>query len=82
MEEMASYTLELQKKLYRVRSSEDEAVVAAVFARLQSEVEEAKSNQKYLSQHEELLIAALNVTQRLLNLEEDNQLLLELLDAK
>lgn len=82
MEEMASYTLELQNKLYRVRSSEDEAVVTAVFARLQSEVEEAKSNQKYLSQHEELLIAALNVTQRLLNLEEDNQLLLELLDAK
>ncbi len=82
MEELKAYTLLLHNKTYRVRSGEDEAVVEAVFERLTNEVEQAKTNQKYLSQHEELLIAALNMAQQLLNLEEDNKLLLDLLDAK
>lgn len=82
MEELDSYTLVLQNQTYKVRSSEDEMVVAAVFERLEKEVEAAKTNQKFLSQHEELLIAALNMTQQLLNLEEENRLLLDLLNAE
>ena len=74
MEEFDSYTLVLQNQTYKVRSSEDEMVVTAVFDRLQHEVEAAKTNQTFLSQHEELLIAALNMTQALLNLEEENKL--------
>ena len=82
MEEFDSYTLVLQNQTYKVRSSEDEMVVTAVFDRLQHEVEAAKTNQTFLSQHEELLIAALNMTQALLNLEEENKLLVDLLNAE
>lgn len=81
MEEVHSYTLELLGQSYQVRSSDDEAVVTAVFDRLLQEVTTVSEEQKFLTQRERLMLAALNITQQLLNLEEENTLLLELLNA-
>ncbi len=81
MEEVHSYTLELLGQSYQVRSSDDEAVVTAVFDRLLQEVTAVSEEQKFLTQRERLMLAALNITQQLLNLEEENTLLLELLNA-
>ena len=82
MEEVRSYTLELLGQTYQVRSGDDEAVVSAVFARLLEAVEAVGDSQHFLTQREQLLLAALNITQELLSLEEENQLLLDLLDAE
>lgn len=82
MEEVHSYTLELLGQSYQVRSSDDAAVVTAVFDRLLQEVEVVSEGQKFLTQRERLMLAALNITQQLLNLEEENTLLLELLNAE
>ena len=77
-----SYTLELLGQTYQVRSSDDEAVVTKVFERLLAEVDIVGEDQQGLTQREQLLIAALNVTQSLLKLEEENKLLLDLLNAE
>lgn len=82
MEEVYSYTLELLGQTYQVRSSDDEAVVSAVFERLLHEVAVVGEEQSFLTQREQLLLAALNITQRLLDLEEENTLLLDLLNAE
>ena len=82
MEEVHSYTLELLGQTYQVRSSDDEAVVSAVFERLLHEVAVVGEEQSFLTQREQLLLAALNITQRLLDLEEENTLLLDLLNAE
>lgn len=82
MEEVHSYTLELLGQSYQVRSSDDEALVSAVFERLLHEVEVVSEEQKFLTQRERLMLAALNITQQLLNLEEENTLLLDLLNAE
>ena len=82
MEEVHSYTLELLGQTYQVRSSDDEAVVSAVFERLLHEVAVVGEEQSFLTQREQLLLAALNITQRLLDLEEENTLLLDLLYAE
>lgn len=82
MEEVHSYTLELLGQTYQVRSSDDEAVVSAVFERLLHEVAVVGEEQLFLTQREQLLLAALNITQRLLDLEEENTLLLDLLNAE
>lgn len=82
MEEVRSYTLELLGQMYQVRSNDEEAVVSTVFERLTAEVEAVGDMQTFLTQREQLLIAALNITQALLNLEEENKLLLELLNAE
>ena len=81
MEGERSYTLELLGQTYQVRSSDDEAVVTKVFERLFAEVDIVGEDQQGLTQREQLLIAALNVTQSLLKLEEENRLLLDLLNA-
>lgn len=78
MEEVHSYTLELLGQTYQVRSSDDEAV----FERLLHEVAVVGEEQSFLTQREQLLLAALNITQRLLDLEEENTLLLDLLNAE
>lgn len=82
MEGERSYTLELLGQTYQVRSSDDEAVVTKVFERLLAEVDIVGEDQQGLTQREQLLIAALNVTQSLLKLEEENKLLLDLLNAE
>ena len=82
VDKFETYTFELQHQTYKVRSSEDETTVTAVFDRLQKELDNVQKAQKSLTQHEELVIAALNITQELLNQKEENELLLELLDAK
>ncbi|MEE0510810.1 MAG: cell division protein ZapA [Peptococcaceae bacterium] len=82
MEEVHSYTLEVLGQTYQVRSSDDEAVVSAVFERLLHEVAVVGEEQSFLTQREQLLLAALNITQRLLDLEEENTLLLDLLNAE
>lgn len=82
MEGERSYTLELLGQTYQVRSSDDEAVVTKVFERLLAEVDIVGEDQQGLTQREQLLIAALNVTQSLLKLEEENRLLLDLLNAE
>ena len=82
MEGERSYSLELLGQTYQVRSSDDEAVVTKVFERLLAEVDIVGEDQHGLTQREQLLIAALNVTQSLLKLEEENKLLLDLLNAE
>lgn len=82
MEEVHSYTLEVLGQTYQVRSSDDEAVVSAVFERLLHEVAVVGEEQSFLTQREQLLLAALNITQQLLDLEEENTLLLDLLNAE
>lgn len=77
-----SYTLELLGQTYQVRSSDDSAVVERVFERLLQEIDIAGEDQPGLTQREQLLIAALNVTQTLLEIEEENRMLLELLNAE
>lgn len=82
MQEVRSYTLDVLGQTYQVRTNDDESVVKAVFARLSHEVAAVGEDQDFLTQREQLLIAALNMTQRLLDLEEENTLLLELLNAE
>lgn len=82
MDEVKTYPLELLGQTYQVRSTDDENVVTAVFERLLSEVAVVSESQQGLTQREQLLIAALNLTQTLLDLEEENTLLLELLNAE
>lgn len=82
MEQASSYPLELLGQVYRVRSSDDAAVVAQVFARLSEEVSAVGDSHDAITSREQLVIAALNITQRLLDLEEENKLLLELLNAE
>ena len=50
MEEVHSYTLELLGQTYQVRSSDDEAVVSAVFERLLHEVAVVGEEQSFLTQ--------------------------------
>lgn len=82
MGEVQTYDLELLGQTYQVRSADEETVVSAVFERLLAEVAAAGENQSALTQREQLLIAALNTTQQLLDLEEENKLLLDLLNAE
>ena len=82
MGEVQTYDLELLGQTYQVRSADEETVVSAVFERLLAEVAAAEENQPALTQREQLLIAALNTTQQLLDLEEENKLLLDLLNAE
>ncbi len=82
MGEVQTYDLELLGQTYQVRSADEETVVSAVFERLLAEVAAAGENQPTLTQREQLLIAALNTTQQLLDLEEENKLLLDLLNAE
>lgn len=82
MGEVQTYELELLGQTYQVRSADEETVVSAVFERLLAEVAAAGDSQRALTQREQLLIAALNTTQRLLDLEEENRLLLDLLNAE
>ena len=82
MKEGHLYSLELLGQSYQVRSSDEERVVSAVFARLAAEVEATGRSQPGLGQKELLLVAALNLAQSLLDLEEENKLLLELLNAE
>lgn len=82
MGEVQTYELELLGQTYQVRSADEETVVSAVFERLLAEVAAAGDNQPALTQWEQLLIAALNTTQQLLDLEEENKLLLDLLNAE
>lgn len=82
MGEVQTYDLELLGQTYQVRSADEETVVSAVFERLLAEVAAAGENQPALIQREQLLIAALNTTQQLLDLEEENKLLLDLLNAE
>lgn len=82
MGEVQTYDLELLGQTYQVRSADEETVVSAVFERLLAEVASACENQPALTQREQLLIAALNTTQQLLDLEEENKLLLDLLNAE
>lgn len=82
MGEVQTYDLELLGQTYQVRSADEETVVSAVFERLLAEVAAAGVNQPALTQREQLLIAALNTTQQLLDLEEENKLLLDLLNAE
>lgn len=82
MGEVQTYDLELLGQTYQVRSADEETVVSAVFDRLLAEVAAAGENQPVLTQREQLLIAALNTTQQLLDLEEENKLLLDLLNAE
>ena len=82
MGEVQTYDLELLGQTYQVRSADEETVVSAVFERLLAEVAAAGDNQLALTQREQLLIAALNTTQQLLDLEEENKLLLDLLNAE
>lgn len=82
MGEVQTYDLELLGQTYQVRSADEETVVSAVFERLLAEVAAAGENQPALAQREQLLIAALNTTQQLLDLEEENKLLLDLLNAE
>lgn len=82
MGEVQTYDLELLGQTYQVRSADEETVVSAVFERLLAEVAAAGKNQPALTQREQLLIAALNTTQQLLDLEEENKLLLDLLNAE
>ena len=82
MGEVQTYDLELLDQTYQVRSADEETVVSAVFERLLAEVAAAGDNQPELTQREQLLIAALNTTQQLLDLEEENKLLLDLLNAE
>lgn len=82
MGEVQTYDLELLGQTYQVRSADEETVVSAVFERLLAEVAAAGDNQPALTQRELLLIAALNTTQQLLDLEEENKLLLDLLNAE
>ena len=81
MGEVQTYDLELLGQTYQVRSADEETVVSAVFERLLAEAA-AGDNQPALTQREQLLIAALNTTQQLLDLEEENKLLLDLLNAE
>ena len=82
MGEVRSYNLELLGQTYLLRSADEETLVAAVFDRLCAEVAAAGESQPGLTQREQLLVAALNITQRLLDLEEENGLLLDLLNAE
>lgn len=82
MGEVQTYDLELLGQTYQVRSADEETVVSAVFERLLAEVAAAGDNQPALTQREQFLIAALNTTQQLLDLEEENKLLLDLLNAE
>lgn len=82
MGEVQTYDLELLGQTYQVRSADEETVVSAVFERLLAEVAAAGENQPALTQRGQLLIAALNTTQQLLDLEEENKLLLDLLNAE
>ena len=82
MGEVQTYDLELLGQTYQVRSADEETVVSAVFERLLAEVAAAGENQPALTQREQLPIAALNTTQQLLDLEEENKLLLDLLNAE
>lgn len=82
MGEVQTYDLELLGQTYQVRSADEETVVSAVFERLLAEVAAAGENQPALTQREQLLIVALNTTQQLLDLEEENKLLLDLLNAE
>ena len=82
MGEVQTYDLELLGQTYQVRSADEETVVSAVFERLLAEVAAAGVNQPALTQREQLLIAALNTTEQLVDLEEANKLLLDLLNAE
>ena len=82
MGEVQTYDLELLGQTYQVRSADEETVVSAVFERLLADVAAAGENQPALTQREQLLFAALNTTQQLLDLEEENKLLLDLLNAE
>ncbi len=82
MDEVNTYPLELLGQTYQVRTTDDKDTVMAVFERLLSEVAAVGESQHGLTQREQLLIAALNLTQTLLDLEEENALLLELLNAE
>ena len=82
MDEFETYSFEFQSQTYNVRSNEGESVVYSVFDRLEKELNNVKAEQNNLSQHEELLLTSLNIVRTLLNLEEENKLLLELLNAE
>ena len=82
MGEVQTYDLELLGQTYQVRSADEETVVSAVFERLLALVAAAGDNQAALTQREQPLLAALNTTQQLLDLEEENKLLLDLLNAE
>lgn len=82
MDEFETYSFEFQSQTYNVRSNEGEPIVHAAFNRLEKEIDYVKAQQNNLSQHEELLLAALNIIGTLLNLEEENKLLVELLNAE
>ena len=82
MGEVQTYDLELLGQTYQGRSDVEETVGSAGFERLLAEVAAARDNQPALTQREQLLIAALNTTQQLLDLEHENKLLLDLLNAE
>lgn len=82
MEAANSYTLALQGFTYKVCAEENAPEAEAVFARLSEEMAAAKDKQPFLTQHETLLIAALNITHKLLDLEKENKLLLDLFDIE
>lgn len=74
--------IELNHFTYNVRSDFDEEKVSIIFERLKKEMEYVNKTEPLAAQRDKLLLAALNLTQKMIDLENENAILSELFNIQ